>query len=191
LAAGSSKRMGKANKLLLPYQNTTLVHFSYTNFRKSQLDSHVVVTGYQYQQIENALAAENPDFVYNAKYASGMTSSIQVGIQYLKDKADGFMIALSDMPHLTKKDYDLILTTFKKNYLNKTLIVVPVVNQQQGNPVVFSKELIPQILTHQNKEGCKSIIQKNNTFVKTILLENENAFNDIDEQADYFELTNV
>jgi len=191
LTAGSSKRMGKANKLLLPYNNTTLVHYTYSQFKQSKIEEHIVVTGYQHQQIKNALAAEKPNFVHNVNYATGMTSSIQTGFQFLKDVATGYMIALSDMPHLTKKDYDLLISAFKKNYINQALIIVPVINQQQGNPVIFSKEFVPDILSHQNKEGCKLIIQKNNTFVKMITLKNEHAFKDIDEQADYFELTNV
>lgn len=191
LAAGSSKRMGKANKLLLPYCNTTLVHYTYLQFKQSEIDEHVVVTGYQHQQIENALATEKPNFVHNVNYATGMTSSIQTGFQFLKDAATGYMVALSDMPHLTKKEYDLLIAAFKKNYTNKALIIVPVINQQQGNPVIFSKEFVSDILKHQNKEGCKLIIQKNNTFVKLITLDNENSFKDIDEQADYLELSNV
>jgi len=191
LAAGSSKRMGKANKLLLAYKQTTLGHHTYTQFKNSDINEIVVVTGYQHQHIEHALSKENPKCVHNSNYATGMTSSIQNGFQHLKDTASGYMVALSDMPYLTNKDYNTLLVAFKKNYINQSLIVVPVVNQQKGNPVIFSKEFVSEILSHQNKEGCKLIIKKNNTFVKTVELRNENAFKDIDKQADYLDLTNV
>jgi len=191
LAAGSSKRMGKANKLLLPYKKSVLVQYTYSQLDQSQIDKIVIVTGHQRDKIENALQTEKADYTYNINFDTGMTSSIQTGLQFFTKAFSGYMIALSDMPYLKKADYNILIDTFKQYYKNEALIIVPTLNNQSGNPVIFSKEFLPELLAHENKEGCKAIIQKNNTFVKLISLKNENAFKDIDKQTDYLELTNV
>lgn len=191
LAAGSSKRMGRDNKLLLPYKNSVLVHYTFNQLKPTQVDEIVIVTGYEKSRVEQVLKTEVTNFAYNPNYASGMTSSIQTGLQFLTTIYCGYIIALSDMPYLTKVDYNTLLQAFKEHYKNNALIIVPTVNHQIGNPVIFSKEFLPELLTHQNKEGCKSIIIKNNTFVKKISLKNENAFKDIDKPTDYLELKNA
>jgi len=191
VAAGSSTRMGAANKLLLNYKKATLIEHTFNQLQKSTVDKIVVVTGFEASNIKATLKLENLLFAHNPNHNSGLTSSIQIGINAFEKEFDGFMIALSDMPYLTNKDYNTVLSAFKLNYKKNPLIVVPEINKKPGNPVIFSKEFRKEILAHQKLKGCKDIIQKNNKFVKKIILNNSNAFNDIDHPEDYQKLINV
>lgn len=187
-AAGSSTRMGKANKLLLHFGNATLIEHTFKQLKKSTIDEIVVVTGFDNDQIKKTLSKEKVIFKYNPNHITGLTSSIQTGIKSLSNECDGYMITLSDMPYLTKDDYNMVLKTFRSFYKEDPIIVVPQINERMGNPVIFSKEFKDEVLKHQKPEGCKDIILKNDKFVKKISLNNSNAFKDIDRPEDYKKL---
>ena len=191
VAAGSSTRMGAKNKLLLNYGNATLVEHTFKQLNNSLIDEIVIVTGFEATKITATLQRGNLKFAHNFNHLTGLTSSIKTGIKAIGDECDGYMITLSDMPYLTTSNYNAVINTFRANYKKKPLIVVPKVKPQIGNPVIFSKEWRAEILAHQNLEGCKAIIQKNNKFVKRLILRNQNAFNDIDYPKDYQKLINV
>lgn len=191
VAAGSSTRMGAANKLLLTYNKATLIEHTFSELQKSLVDQIVVVTGFEASKIKKVLPQQNLLFAHNPNYKTGLTSSIQTGVKKNTTQFDAYMVTLADMPFLTYQDYNKVLNTFKSNYKASPLIVVPQVGQRYGNPVIFSKELKTEILTHQKLEGCKAIIQKNNKFVKKVELYNPIAFNDIDRPEDYQKLINV
>jgi len=191
LAAGISARMGKPNKLLLPFNKATLIQHTLTQIQHSHVNEIIIVTGYQANEVKSTLKLNTSTFAHNSNYQTGMTSSIQIGIKAASKEFDGYMLALSDMPFLTTKNYNTITNKFRKNYQQNPLIVVPQVAERLGNPVIFSKHWLSEILNHQNPEGCKNIIQKNNSFVQLISIDNKNAFNDIDKPEDYRNLINV
>ena len=55
LAAGSSSRMGRDNKLLLPVHCQPIINHVCNAVMKSKIKNVVVVTGYQHSQIEEIL----------------------------------------------------------------------------------------------------------------------------------------
>ena len=55
LAAGSSKRMGNQNKLLLLVDNKPILYILCKSVLKADINQVVLVTGYQKKKIENAL----------------------------------------------------------------------------------------------------------------------------------------
>ncbi|HEV3251229.1 MAG TPA: nucleotidyltransferase family protein, partial [Puia sp.] len=106
LAAGLSKRMGKANKLLLPYKGKTVIEIVVENILTAGLGEVIVVTGHEEEKLRNALKNLAVDFVHNPRYLTGMTSSIQEGIRPAKGK--GYMICLSDMLLISADEYALL-----------------------------------------------------------------------------------
>lgn len=51
-AAGSSTRMGADNKLLLRYENATLIEHTFKQLKKSTVDEIVLVTGFDNNKIK-------------------------------------------------------------------------------------------------------------------------------------------
>ncbi len=186
LAAGSSTRMGENNKLTLPYLNSTILETVVNQIQQSKVDEIILVLGHEQEKIKE-LFIENQriHFCYNSRHLSGMTTSIQTGIQSTAKDTNGYLICLSDMPFLDKNDYNKILqaTTQKKE------ILIPFINQQKGNPVYFSKHFKPNILAHQAMNGCKEIVMANKNFVRKIFFKNNHILKDIDTQKDYSSIT--
>jgi len=177
LAAGSSRRMGKENKLLLPYQGRPMIQHQVEEIQKTSLTNFTVVLGHEAEKIKT---------VFNANHLTGMTSSIQRGIAAVEEDVKGYMICLSDMPWVTAKDYDEILFFFLKN-IDKypRLIVQPVYRQRRGHPVIFSSYYQKELLAHTAPEGCREIIRMNKKEVRHLDMENPNILKDIDTPGDY------
>ncbi len=185
LAAGSSRRMGKENKLLLPYQGRPMIQHQVEEIQKSRVMDFTVVLGHDAEKVSAVLSSQIKT-VFNKNHLTGMTSSIQRGIESVEKKVLGYMICLSDMPWVTAKDYDEILLFFLKN-IDKypRLIVQPVYQQHRGHPVIFSNYYRKELLEHTAPDGCREIIRKHKKEVRQLDMEQPNILKDIDTPEDY------
>lgn len=188
LAAGSSRRMGKENKLLLSYRGYPIIQHQVNEIQKSSLADCIVVLGHEAEKI-SAVLPKKIQTVFNENHLTGMTSSIQKGIEAVDEKVKGFMICLSDMPFVTSNDYDEISHFFLKN-IDKypRLIVQPVYLQQRGHPVIFSSYYRKELLEHIAPEGCREIIRRNKREVRQLDMKQPNILKDIDTPMDYQKL---
>ncbi len=185
LAAGLSSRMGGRNKMLLPFQENIVIQHSYNQLLNSQIEEIVVVGGMGFEDLVASLQFRDSDhLVLNTNFEKGMTSSIQTGLKYLNGEA--FMVCLGDMPLLKNHHYNRLINHFRQSYVNdKSTIVLPEVNGQRGNPVIFSNHYREEVLAHEEPNGCKSVIENNiNHLVKLISTESEYLI-DIDTPEDY------
>jgi len=185
LAAGSSRRRGKENKLLLPYQGRPMIQYQVEEIQKSSLTNLTVVLGHDAEKVRSVLPSDIKS-VFNENHLTGMTSSIQRGVEAAEENVKGYMICLSDMPWVTAEDYDEILLFFLKN-IDKypRLIVQPVYQERRGHPVIFSSYYRKELLEHSAPEGCREIIRLNKKEVRHLDMEQPNILKDIDTPEDY------
>ncbi len=180
-AAGTSSRMGKQNKLLLPFRKKTIIETVIHQLEQSRVDEIIVVLGYEADKIQQLLANVNVRFTTNDDYLSGMTSSIQAGIRVGNKHTDGYLICLSDMPFLTSADYDQMIDAVS----GVKEILVPYYANRKGNPVFFSSHFGQEILNHQEPEGCRGVVQDNRQFIRKIPFDNKHILMDIDTIVDF------
>ncbi len=181
LAAGSSRRMGKQNKLLLPWNDQPMIARVAEQIQGSKASEIIVVLGHEAEKVKAALAPFDVQFSYNPKHQSGMTSSIQAGIKTCSPDSRGYLICLGDMPRLQTTDYDTII----EQVSGKKEILAPFYRGQKGNPVFFSRHFKGEILAHTEAEGCKKIVQANALLLRSIPFTNDHILHDIDKPEDY------
>ena len=80
LAAGRSTRMGEKNKLLLDWNNTTVLESIIYTLMASSLAEILVITRHQHQTIRTVLAPYLVHIVHNSHYNSGLSTSIKAGV---------------------------------------------------------------------------------------------------------------
>lgn len=157
LAAGSSRRAGKLNKLLVPYDDSTLVGHVAIAALESRADHIVAVTGFENKLVEQQLANIGINCHYNGAHASGMASSVIAGVSQLID-CDAVLVCLGDMPHITAAILNQLMDAFKDN--PDKSIFLPVINKQRGNPVLFSKVFFDTLLKLEGDSGAKKLVQQ-------------------------------
>jgi len=156
LAAGCSRRMGKQNKLLATLNGKRMLEHVVDAAKASDASRVIVVTGHQAEAIQNALANSKVDFVNNSEYATGIASSIKVGISLLDKQVEGALILLGDMPYVSTKKINEVLSAFDPQ--SKKDIVVPICGERKGNPVLWAKRYFEEIEILEGDSGAKSLL---------------------------------
>jgi len=167
LAAGRSRRMGQA-KLLMKVGGRAIIRYVVESVLAGGVDSVWVVTGPDVEPIEAALAGFEVQIVVNPAPEEGQAGSVRTGIAALPPSVDAVLIALGDQPLLAPSIIPALLAARRTS---PKLIVAPRYRDGQGNPVVFKREIFPELLRLTGDEGARRIIQKEPARVEWVDLD--------------------
>ena len=178
LAAGSSIRMGPKNKLLANVIGKPMVTHVVDAIGQSMVNSVVVVTGYEREQIENVLSQHNISFVHNENFKAGLSESLKVGLKEIPDDVDGVLICLGDMPLLTSTIIDNLIKAFDP--IEGRSICVPINGRKRGNPVLWDKSYLTEMTEIVGDVGAKKLLEKYSDHVFEVSFEEDNVLIDVD-----------
>lgn len=167
LAAGLSRRMGQA-KLLMKVGGRAIVRYVVESVLAGGVDSVWVVTGPDVEPIEAALAGFEVQLVVNPAPEEGQAGSVRAGIAALPPSVDAALIALGDQPLLAPSIIPALLAARRTS---PKLIVAPRYRDGQGNPVVFKREIFPELLRLTGDQGARPIIQQEPARVEWVELD--------------------
>lgn len=167
LAAGLSRRMGQA-KLLMPVGGRAIVRYVVESVLAGGVDLVWVVTGPDVEPIEAALAGLEVQIAVNPAPEEGQASSLRAGIAALPASVDAVLIALGDQPSLAPSIIPALLAARRTS---PKLIVAPRYRDGQGNPVLFKREIFPELLRLTGDQGARPIIQKEPARVEWVDLD--------------------
>jgi len=167
LAAGLSRRMGQA-KLLMPVGGRAIVRYVVESVLAGGVDSVWVVTGPDVEPIEAALAGLEVQIAVNPAPEEGQASSLRAGITALPASVDAALIALGDQPSLAPSIIPALLAARRTS---PKLIVAPRYRDGQGNPVLFKREIFPELLRLTGDQGARPILQKEPARVQWVELD--------------------
>ena len=178
LAAGSSIRMGAKNKLLANVIGKPMITHVVDAIGQSMVNSVVVVTGYEREQIENVLSQHNISFVHNENFKAGLSESLKVGLKEIPDDVDGVLICLGDMPLLTSTIIDNLIKAFDP--IEGRSICVPINGRKRGNPVLWDKSYLTEMTEIVGDVGAKKLLEKYSDHVFEVSFEEDNVLIDVD-----------
>ncbi len=181
LAAGRSQRMGQP-KVLLPWDDYTVIEAVLTRLIMARLDEIVVVTGHQAQAVERILADWPVRLVRNPRYAHGeMLSSVQVGLHALPETVAAALIVMGDQPMLDARALGNILAAYAEG---RGTIVVPTYRGQRGTPVLFARRFWPELLAHSGGRP-RDVVQRHPESVAEAEAPNDSVLRDLDTPEQY------
>jgi molybdenum cofactor cytidylyltransferase len=99
LAAGGSRRLGRAKQLLMR-EGETLVHRAVRLAASTGAVRIVVVVGSDHERISAAIAGLDAEVVINPHWENGLATSLQTAARVLHDHADQVVILGCDQPAL-------------------------------------------------------------------------------------------
>ncbi|HTI10965.1 MAG TPA: nucleotidyltransferase family protein [Puia sp.] len=188
LAAGSSRRMGNINKLLLPYRGKTVLSHTLENILSAGMGEVVVVTGHEAAPVQTAIEGLPVRIVHNPQHESGLTSSIQAGVRAAT--GDGYMICLADMVLITPSEYAFIKKAFEdRSIQDPGCICLPEYRGEKGNPVVFSSFYREALLQHPEPEGCKGLVRSHPGNQYRVGMDTDHILKDMDDPEQYHSLS--
>ena len=183
LAAGEGSRMGGVPKCLLRLQGVPLINRHLIALSGGGIDEVVVVTGYHHADIEPAVETFPVTVVRNPHPEAGQQSSVRLGLEALGAKFDIVLIVLADQPLLSSAEFTELISAFKKRPPGAA-IVYPEIHGRRGNPVVFSGELIAELLATHQKIGCRQFMDDHPELVYKHITDNDRFILDVDTVED-------
>lgn len=182
LAAGLSRRMGDANKLLLPLGGQPLLRHGVSACIEACDAPVTVVTGHDSAAVAAALDGLLVNLVHNPDFAQGQVTSIATGLRAVPE-ARATLVALADQPLLDAAALGWLFEAFAEAGGEK--ITVPLQGETRGNPIVIPHALMPDLLTDRQNPGCRKFIRDNPELVHWALTDNPAFFTDVDLPEDY------
>ena len=184
LAAGSSRRMGDVNKLLIEIDGEPLVRRAALAMLDGGIRDLVVVTGHQHEDVVAALAGLDVTFTHNADFAAGQARSVAAGIVALPDSVSGALIALGDMPFIAP---DLVAEMIRDHGGlgdHETRISFPVHEGRRGNPVLWGRGFFAALEGLSGDMGGRRVLSENPAAVNSISWHDDSIHRDIDTADD-------
>ena len=117
LAAGQSSRFRAAGgpdltKLVAKLDGRPIVRRVVEAALAAKARPVVVVTGYARDSVEAAVADLEVSFAFNARFASGLASSLSVGLSAMPRDVAGALVLLGDMPLIEARLADALIEAF-------------------------------------------------------------------------------
>jgi molybdenum cofactor cytidylyltransferase len=179
LAAGRSRRMAPLNKLLVADNNgTPMVARVVDNVLASRARPVIVVSGYESQRVEEALAGRPVISAQTEDYAEGLSGSLKAGLAALPPEAEGVIICLGDMPLVTGAMIDRLLAAFDPE--EGRSIVMPTFRGKQGNPMLWSREFLPEMMEITGDVGARHLAGKYAERVVEVEMSDDAVLRDFD-----------
>ncbi|WP_448953587.1 nucleotidyltransferase family protein [Labrys neptuniae] len=136
LAGGEGRRMGR-NKLLLDISARPMIRHVVETVR-GVIETVIVVTGYQKERVEEALARTPVTFV-DSPVAEGPQAAIGRGLAQARllgqGGCEGVVLCIGDQPRLTEREIVGLIERYRGGDRSKAL--VPTREGRRGYPVIM------------------------------------------------------
>jgi len=188
LAAGEGRRLGGYPKALLMKDGSSVLKRFIHSIQEFDPVETSAVTGFYSDEIELEIQSIHKGMknsitvIRNPNPAAGQSSSVRLGLESLQSDFDILLIALCDQPNIGAQEIESLLEQFNQREPNQE-IVLPIVNGQRGNPVLFSKAVIQRVLAIPGTV-CRPFMDMHPELVKAFDTSNNAFILDADTEDD-------
>jgi molybdenum cofactor cytidylyltransferase len=161
LAAGASSRFraaggSEATKLVADLDGKAVVRRVAEAAVGSTARPVVVVAGHARNSVEEALADLGVELAFNPAFASGLASSLRVGLAAMPGDVKGALVLLGDMPWIESRLVDALIDAFLAR--RDALAAVPLHEGRRGNPVLLGRGLFGAAMRLEGDEGARRLV---------------------------------
>jgi molybdenum cofactor cytidylyltransferase len=152
LAAGSGTRFG-SHKLLHPLPDGTPLVIAALRALREGVDEVIAVVRPGDAVLRELLEKEQAKVIACEHAARGMGASLACGVR-ASPEADGWLIALGDMPHVPPT----IVANLAQTLRSGAAIVAPTCHGRRGHPVGFDRRFYAELARLDDDVGARHII---------------------------------
>lgn len=175
--------MEPSNKLLLPFDGTTVVEKVIRNLREAGFARSVVVTGYDRNAVAEAVEPYGVQVIQNPDFSEGMATSIRAGVEGAAGAEAGYLICLGDMPLIQPTTYQQVV----QRCVTSTSIVQPIYRGQPGHPVAFGNAYGDELRQLVGDRGARSVLRQHEDAVTHMPVDDPGILLDVDTPERYAE----
>jgi len=182
LAAGRAERMGE-QKLFLPLSGKPVLQWVLESALASDLDEIICVSR-DFGPVRRQITLTDERLFWLLNYAAdrGQSTSVIAGLWAANSECDGIMFLVGDQPLISKELINSLIENFDDS---RALIVAPKFNGEARNPVLFRRQLFPELLKLTGDRGGRALLEKHHKQTALVEWQDELSFLDIDLPEDY------
>lgn len=178
LAAGSGSRFG-GDKLLHPLEDGVAIAAHAARNLLAVLPDVVAIVRWGDFPLYDMLEQEGCQVTMFQGAARGMGASLAHGIAQSRN-ADGWVVALADMPGISPQTIKRILEALG----NGALIAAPAYKGERGHPVGFGAAMRDELLALDGDQGARAVVERHRESLEVVECDDAGAIYDIDRKAD-------
>jgi molybdenum cofactor cytidylyltransferase len=185
LAAGRAERMGE-QKLLLPLNDKPVLQWVLESALASSLHEVTCVVR-DLKPVRQRITFAHSRLHWLVNYAAdrGQSTSVIAGLWAIDPRSEGALFLVGDQPLVRKDLIDALIERFEQS---SALIVAPSFKGRARNPVLFRRELFPELLKLTGDRGGRLLLEKYKSGTDLVEWHQEMPFLDIDVREDYEKL---
>ena len=177
LAAGDSRRMRGADKLLETVDGMPLLHRLALSLLQTGAGRVGVTLRPDTPARETALDGLDVTLLPVPDAANGMSASLRAAATWAQDQP--LLVCPADMPELTAQDFATLIAGFD----GQTPARATAQDGTPGHPVVFPAAVLPLLTGLSGDEGARSVLQRHKP--RLIALPGQHATTDLDTPEDW------
>lgn len=177
LAAGLSRRMGKANKLLQEIDGRPMIRRVVQQVLEAPFEQVIVVLGYEWEAVDQALGNLPVERVVNRQFEEGLGASVRAGIAAVRP-GHAAVICLGDMPEVSATELSALIHAYNEE--PSYMAYRPYFQGKPGNPVLWSPPCLVLLGQLKGDEGARHLLQEQAHEVLPVTVDNDGVLLDID-----------
>ncbi|HET7338690.1 MAG TPA: nucleotidyltransferase family protein [Candidatus Dormibacteraeota bacterium] len=185
LAAGQSSRMPGSQKLLLDIDGVPMVR--HVLEAASEGGCHQTVVVYAQDDVSRAVDGR-AELVYNAHSATGMASSLKVGLKALRPEIEGAMVLLGDQPLVGSRTVATLLRAWRREG-SRPAVAVSQGDDGWAPPVILSREMWPRLFELTGDAGARQVLHGRPELIDIVPA--PGRADDIDTPDDYAKIVRL
>lgn len=183
LSAGYSSRMHDF-KPLMKIGSSTPLGILTQNLRIAGVQDIYVVTGHQSDRIREYLKDQDARIVHNEKFAEGMFTSIQCGVEAAtRDGHDCILMTPVDVPLIPPYIFKALMNRFYNS--DRSRFAVACCNGKKAHPLLIPASLAEEVLRSDGENGMKSVTAPYEADMIRMETHCESILYDMDTQEAY------
>lgn len=184
LAAGGSSRLGQP-KQLLPYRGRTLLDNTLDVARSCGFDQLIVALGGAATNVLDQVDLSGCIVADNVHYTTGCSSSIVAALDFVDERADGFVLMLGDQPDIDRLSITSLVGTARDQ---RAPIAVCQYDDGRGHPFWFSRSTFGALRELHGDKAVWKMIESGHWPVVDVHIAGPEPL-DVDTWEDYERLT--
>jgi molybdenum cofactor cytidylyltransferase len=179
LAAGRSARMAPHHKLLaVGADGRALIAATVAGVRASAVRGVWVVLGHHGAAVARAAGDPGVGWVLCEDFDQGLSRSLRAGLLALPEGGDAVLVCLGDMPLVGPAVIDALIAAWRPGG-----IVVPVFEGRRGNPVLWDRGLVAEMLEASGDQGGRELLRRHADRVCAVVVADDAVLRDADTPA--------
>jgi len=180
LVAGESRRMGYPKPLLKIDGQTFIERIAESML--AVVPRLVIVLGAHSDRVRAAIPRdERIAIVENPNYSRGQLSSLKVGLGALQPDATGALVHLGDHPMVRAQTFRAVVEAYDQT---DKPIVIARHEGHRGHPVIFDRDLFPELQSAPEEEGARHVVNVDASRVAYVDLDDPGINLDLDTPSD-------